>query len=152
MLAQPLLRITHPMALTAVLRRLALPLCPPSTRWVEAGEPLGNLPLEAGQQCHPEVVAQVQLTQLVRAPLVKGIRVALARVLTPSLLAAGAAQVAQVAQGLKPTAPIQAREAVQAGMAWFHPSPAAPAITGVVVVVAFTACHLTKTSLGLLVV
>ena len=145
-LAQPLLRITHPMALTAVLRRLALPLCPPSTRWVEAGEPLGNLPLEAGQQCHPEVVAQVQLTQLVRAPLVKGIRVALARVLTPSLLAAGAAQVAQVAQGLKPTAPIQAREAAQAVLVWCHPSLALPPITVVVVAAVYTVCLPTKTS------
>jgi hypothetical protein len=97
---------------------------------------------------HLEVVELVQLTQLAQARLGKGLRVALARVLTRTLLAAAAVRVKLVALRLKLPVLIQAQGAEPAAMVWRHPSQEHPLITAVVAVVVFMVRPPSKTSVA----
>ena len=81
--------------------------------------------------------------------MVKVLQVALARVLSPTLLAVAVVLEELAEQRLKLTVRIQAREAAQAVLVWCHPSPALPPITVVVVVAVFTVWHPTKPSRAL---
>ena len=102
--------------------------------------------LVEAQVCRLVVVVRVLPIQLVPELLGKVLLVALARVLSPTLLGVAVVLEELAEQRLKLTVRIQAREAAQAVLVCFHPSPAPLPITAAAAAAVYTVCLPTKTS------